>query len=396
MGIPGIWTFFKNSKERISLAKLASEAYLSDRRSPRGFRVGIDASIWLYQVRAGQGGQNPELRTLYFRLCRLRYLGILPIFVLDGAHRPFFKRKKKIRKTAFQMANMIRLIKLFGFPVWYAPGEAEAECALLKKKSIIDAVMSEDADCFIFGSDFVIKDWGGDDELKTNTSTHVSLYTMDKIAKNTHITQAGILLIALMSSGDYDSIGIPSCGIKTAIDAAKAGFGDSLLALINSKSDLTDWKNSLEYSLRTNAYGHFSSKHPSLRLPKDFPNLDVVKFYIDPVTSSDSVLKKKAAHLAWKWPIDVHALYQFVLHHFSWSGLPGINRFIHSLAPCYLVSLLKHHTLAAPGSLGTSRDTVKSREGQSLQNTPSTRNIVRMPHRQNTLSKPCTYSMQNI
>ncbi|KAG4305630.1 hypothetical protein PORY_001186 [Pneumocystis oryctolagi] len=364
MGVPGLWPFLEGSKERIALAKLASDTYSFDNRSPRGFRVGIDTSIWLYQVRAGQGGQNPELRTLYFRLCRLRYLGILPIFVLDGESRPFFKRRKKIQKAKFHIANMVRLIKLFGFPVWYAPGEAEAECALLKKKSIIDAVISEDVDCFIFGSELVIKDWGKDDEFK-NTSTHVSVYNMENIVKNTHISQAGMLLIALMSCGDYDSIGIPNCGIKTAIDAAKAGFGDSLLTLIKNGSDLTEWKNQLEISLRTNANGYFSTKHPSLKLPKDFPNQDIIKFYINPITSSDLELRKKAAKIVWKWPIDVLALQEFVFMHFSWSGLPGIKKFILSLAPCYLVSLLKQ------GDYKQHKKSSDFQDGDSMENTNS-------------------------
>ncbi|KAG5440128.1 hypothetical protein PCANB_001697 [Pneumocystis canis] len=342
MGVPGLWSFFEESKERISLAKLASNHYMYDCRIPKGFRVGIDTSIWLYQIRAGQGGQNPELRTLYFRLCRLRYLGILPIFVLDGPNRPAFKRKKRIQKTAFLLANIIRLIKLFGFPIWYAPGEAEAECALLKKKCIIDAVMSDDVDSLIFGSQIVIRDWGGDDDFKTNTPTHVSIYNMETIMKNIHISEAGMLLIPLMSCGDYDSIGIPNCGIKTAIDAAKAGFGDSLLTLVKSGSDLTEWKNNLEKSLRTNANKYFSTKHPSLKLPKDFPNQDIIKFYTNPVITTDFELKKKASCIVWKWPINITGLQEFVSVHFNWSGLPGIKKFIQSFAPCYLVSLLNH------------------------------------------------------
>ncbi|EMR10657.1 hypothetical protein PNEG_01356 [Pneumocystis murina B123] len=342
MGVPGLWSFFKEFGESISLAKLACDHYYKDNRVPKGFRIGIDLLIWSYQMRSSHGGQNPELRTLFFRLCRLGYLGILPIFVLDGSKRPLFKRNRKVPKAIFGLSQVIDLIRLFGFPIWYAPGEAEAECALLLKKSIIDAVMSTDVDSFIFGAQKVISDWSVDDESKTSTLSHVSIFDIETVMKKSNISQAGMLLIALISSGDYDSTGIPNCGIKTAISAAKAGFGDTLLSLIKNRLDLTSWKKDLEKYLSTNHGGHFSTRHSFLKLPEDFPNQDIIQFYINPVVSTDLELKRKLRHVVWKWPINVPKLQKFVSIHFSWSDLPGIKRFVRSFAPCYLVSSLKH------------------------------------------------------
>ncbi|QSL65306.1 hypothetical protein MERGE_002616 [Pneumocystis wakefieldiae] len=342
MGVPGLWPFLKEFGENISLAKLACDYYYKDDRVPKGFRIGIDLLIWSYQMRSSHGGQNPKLRTLFFRLCRLGHLGILPIFVLDGSKKPSFKRNKKVPKAIFGLSEVIDLIRLFGFPIWYAPGEAEAECALLLKNSIIDAVMSTDVDLFIFGAQKVIGDWGIDDESKTSALSHVSIFDIETLMKKSNISQAGMLLIALISSGDYDSIGIPNCGIKTAISAAKAGFGDSLLSLIKNGSDLTSWKKDLEKYLSTNYGGHFSTRRSFLKLPEDFPNQEIIQFYINPVVSTDLELKRKLRHVVWKWPIDVPKLQKFVSTHFSWLGLPGIKRFVRSFAPCYLVSSLKY------------------------------------------------------
>ncbi|KTW25665.1 hypothetical protein T552_03525 [Pneumocystis carinii B80] len=342
MGIPGLWPFLKEFGESTTLAKLACDYYYKDDRVPKGFRIGIDLLIWSYQMRSSYGGQNPELRTLFFRLCRLGYLGILPIFVLDGSKKPLFKRNKKVPKAIFGLSEVIDLIRLFGFPIWYAPGEAEAECALLLKNSIIDAVMSTDVDSFIFGAQKVISGWSMSEESKTSTLSNVSIFDIETVTKKSNISQAGMLLIALISSGDYDSTGIPNCGIKTAIGAAKAGFGDSLLSLIKSGSDLTCWKKDLEEYLSKNHGGHSSAKHSSLKLPEDFPNQDIIQFYINPVVSSDLDIKRKLRHVVWKWPINVPKLQKFVSIHFSWSGLPGIKRFVRSFAPCYLVSFLKY------------------------------------------------------
>jgi hypothetical protein len=62
----------------------------------RGLRIGIDASIWFYHATYGREGENPELRTLFFRCSRLLGIPLLPLFVFDGPKRPSMKRNKKI------------------------------------------------------------------------------------------------------------------------------------------------------------------------------------------------------------------------------------------------------------------------------------------------------------
>lgn len=41
----------------------------------RAYRIGIDASIWYHHASYGKGGENPEVRTLFFRL---KSLGEVP------------------------------------------------------------------------------------------------------------------------------------------------------------------------------------------------------------------------------------------------------------------------------------------------------------------------------
>ncbi|KAF9238333.1 hypothetical protein BU15DRAFT_75268 [Melanogaster broomeanus] len=47
------------------------DGFLANPSQQRGFRVGIDASIWFFHAAYGKEGENPELRTLFFRCCRL-------------------------------------------------------------------------------------------------------------------------------------------------------------------------------------------------------------------------------------------------------------------------------------------------------------------------------------
>jgi holliday junction resolvase YEN1 len=82
----------------------------------RGFRVGIDASIWFFHAAYGREGENPELRTLFFRCARLLSLPFLPLFVFDGPKRPSIKRNKRITGNAHWLTNgMKNIIEAFGF-----------------------------------------------------------------------------------------------------------------------------------------------------------------------------------------------------------------------------------------------------------------------------------------
>lgn len=62
-------------------------------------------------------GENPALRILFYRLCRLLALPIIPVFVFDGAERPRIKRGTQVQserphglKTGFTA-----LLEAFGF-----------------------------------------------------------------------------------------------------------------------------------------------------------------------------------------------------------------------------------------------------------------------------------------
>lgn len=82
----------------------------------RGFRVGIDASIWFYHATYGREGENPELRTLFFRCTRLMSMPFLPLFVFDGPKRPEVKRGKRISgKDHWMIQGMQAIINAFGF-----------------------------------------------------------------------------------------------------------------------------------------------------------------------------------------------------------------------------------------------------------------------------------------
>ncbi|OTA36312.1 hypothetical protein BTJ68_04531 [Hortaea werneckii EXF-2000] len=163
MGIHGLLRELRPAP-RTSLALLSSDHYTTHSRP---LRLAIDISIWLFQIQSGKGGSNPALRTFYYRLLRLLTLNIHPLFVFDGPNKPVFKRNKKVGGPGVKVASVPeflakQLLKQFGFPWHVAPGEAEAECAVLQREGLVDAVLSEDVDTLMFGCGVTLRSWNAE------------------------------------------------------------------------------------------------------------------------------------------------------------------------------------------------------------------------------------------
>ncbi|KAI1495402.1 hypothetical protein F5X99DRAFT_403698 [Biscogniauxia marginata] len=349
MGIKGIYKEIGTGK-RISLTKLAVETL---EETGRPLRLAIDISIWQFQVQAARGGSNPAIRTLFYRLLRLLGLSIQPIFVFDGPNKPSFKRNKRAgRGDGVATAMAKRLIRLFGFKVHDAPGEAEAECALLQQSGIVDAVLSEDVDTIMFGCTRTLRNWSSEGTRGSKSPTHVSLYDTEDLRKGTSgLDREGMVLVALMSGGDYLPEGIPGAGVKLACEAARAGFGKSLCRLKRSDtSELASWKEWLIFELRHNESGFFRTRHKALKVPDSFPNMDILRYYTHPVVSPASTLDKLRQQ-TWEKPLDIVGLREFVQETFDWSYRIGAIKFIRVLAPCLLVrKLMQRSTQCDHGS----------------------------------------------
>ena len=161
MGITGLWAELEAAASDQALPVLAYDAFRSNHSHLRALRLGIDASLWLFHAQKPQGGFNPGLRMLFYRLAKLLALPILPVFVFDGSKRPSWKRGKHIvaRQSPLER-NFIVLIKAFGFLHLSAPGEAEAELAWLNSNEYLDAVLTDDVDTLLFGAKTVVRNWG--------------------------------------------------------------------------------------------------------------------------------------------------------------------------------------------------------------------------------------------
>ncbi|KAM6526169.1 hypothetical protein FSOLCH5_002297 [Fusarium solani] len=338
MGIKGIYQEIGEGR-RVALAKLAADSLVNEGRP---FRIAIDIAIWQFQSQVAQGGTNPAIRTLFYRLVRLLAAPIKPVFVFDGPYKPKIKRNKRSgRGDALSNAQAKRLIHLLGFPTHDAPGEAEAECALLQQHGIVDAVMSEDVDTLMFGCTKMLRQWSPQSKRQT-CPTHVSLIDKEEMRLvDQGLDREGMVLVALMSGGDYDPVGIAGCGPKVAVEAAKGGFGKSLCRLKASDEEgIQAWKKSLVHELRTNESHFFKRRNKALVIPDTFPDFKILRYYTHPVVSPESSLDEIRDKIYQEREIQIEDLREFTREIFGWDYRIGAIKFIRVLSHAVLINKL--------------------------------------------------------
>lgn len=274
---------------------------------------------------------------------RLISLCIQPLFVFDGPNKPPFKRNKRTGANVASIPEYLakELLKKFGLPYHLAPGEAEAECALLQREGLVDAVLSEDVDTLMFGSGKTMRNWSSE-VASSKIPTHVNVYDAETVRSTSGgMDKDGMVLVALMSGGDYVPQGISGCGPKTACEAAKAGFGRELCQIPRKdKQALERWREKLSYELRTNESHHFRSKHKALKILPEFPDKEVLGYYVRPVVSSLDQVNKLRTTIEWQQEPRINDLRTFTAEAFDWRCVSGAKKFIRNLAPVLLIRAL--------------------------------------------------------
>ena len=157
---------------------------------------------------------------------------------------------------------------------------------------------------------------------------HTRIFRLQDISTHPEIrlTRGGLILIGLMSGGDYQQGGIMRCGITTAHGLAKCGFGDSLYTAATNLSRtqlaefLVTWRQQLCHELRTNSSGEIGRKQPALSkaIPEDFPDIDILFSYVRPITSESLGRESNNLKLTWAKEPDLGRLAGLCEFYFEW------------------------------------------------------------------------------
>lgn len=338
--------------ERQSLSSFAV-SYLEKHSKP--VRIAIDISIWLFQLQASKAhGANPS-KILLYRLIRLCSLPIHAVFVFDGPARPQYKRGKLIADPHGGIFGALlklakKMLDAFQMPYHNAPGEAEAECALLQRSGVVDAVMTEDIDAIMFGSTVTIMNFTRENPAGTRAATHVTIHRMVDAPdggskKNISMDRGGMILFALLSGGDYIPAGVPKCGRKVAQEIVDAGFGAELLSIFEGNgrdidAKLANWRERLQSELHDNPSGFFKNKHKAIVIPDVFPDRATVLDYVTPLVSTPTTVDNLRYLFQWDSTIDVSTLLQLAKEDLRWNDTYAVVKLTNMLGPSLLTQRL--------------------------------------------------------
>ncbi|KAG0552283.1 hypothetical protein BDA96_01G495200 [Sorghum bicolor] len=111
-------------------------------------------------------------------------------------------------------AECQELLQMFGLPYIIAPTEAEAQCAYMEINNLVDGVVTDDSDVFLFGARNVYKNIFDDRK-------YVETYFMKDIESELGLTREQLIRMALLLGSDYTE-GVSGIGIVNAIEVVHA------------------------------------------------------------------------------------------------------------------------------------------------------------------------------
>ncbi|KAK9806600.1 hypothetical protein WJX73_007536 [Symbiochloris irregularis] len=220
--------------------------------------------------------------------------------------------------TAEMFGECQELLQMFGLPYIIAPMEAEAQCAWLNDNGLVDGVVTDDNDVFLFGGRHVYRHIFED-------KRYVEEYRVEDVEGELGLDRNALIRMALLLGSDYTE-GVPGVGIVNALEIVRAFPTDEDLR------SFRDWVNIPDAEALAAAQGkakepakegdeqdqgkEFKRKHRSARrgwqMPDGFPNSVIVEAYTTPRVDES---KEKFTHAR----PDLQLLRTFCRDKFGWT-----------------------------------------------------------------------------
>lgn len=220
-------------------------------------------------------------------------------------------QQKKDRRDADEVTQVMvtecqALLRLFGIPYITAPMEAEAQCAELVNIGLVDGIVTDDSDIFLFGGTRVYKNM-------FNSNKFVECYIAADLEKELSLSREQLISLAQLLGSDYTD-GLSGVGPVTAVEILSEFPGR------NGLDQFREWWLSVQSQERpkeADASSVFRKKFrrsqgTKLFLPTGFPSPAVYEAYLEPEVDDS------AETFQWGVP-DVEGLRQFLMATIGWS-----------------------------------------------------------------------------
>jgi DNA excision repair protein ERCC-5 len=220
-------------------------------------------------------------------------------------------QQKKDRRDADEVTQVMvsecqALLTLFGIPYITAPMEAEAQCASLVALNLVDGIVTDDSDTFLFGGTRVYKNM-------FNSNKYVECYLANDLETELSLSREQLISLAQLLGSDYTE-GLTGVGPVTALEILSEFPGKDGLA------EFRDWWLDVQQRGRpkeADAGSAFRRKFrkahaTKLFLPLGFPNPAVWDAYLQPEVDDSP------EPFQWGVP-DLDGLRQFLMTTIGWS-----------------------------------------------------------------------------
>jgi flap endonuclease-1 len=232
----------------------------------KGKVVAIDAFNTLYQflttirqmdgtlLMDKQGRVTSHLSGLFYRNINLLLEGIKPVYVFDGTPPELKMAEIERRKEAKRMAegkyeeaksagdvkgmgkyagrsvkitddiieDSKKLLIAMGIPVIQAPGEGEAEAAVLARGGKVWAAASQDYDALLYGTPYLVRNLTLSRRRKTPSGIYVEvkpeLIEFQDVLNSLLIDKDQLICLAILVGTDYNPGGVRGLGQKRALE----------------------------------------------------------------------------------------------------------------------------------------------------------------------------------
>ena len=193
--------------------------------------LAIDTPIWLVEAQTSpslnQYHRNPVLFLVYTRTISLLKVGVTPIFVMEGANSKRRSSSNSSRNVTFNQlqTELASMLQLLNVSVFYADGEAESLCGYLNENGVVDGVISNDADAFLYGCKTLFTNFTSNFET-TKQLNSAYLFTDKNTRNNIFVngvdlsTKDRLVTFALLVGSDVanNEKGVINVGWKKALE----------------------------------------------------------------------------------------------------------------------------------------------------------------------------------
>lgn len=231
----------------------------------------------------------------------------LPINVSVTEEQLLQERLQKAKRDSDEVSETMisdvqELLKRFGIPFITAPMEAEAQCAELFKLGLVDGIVTDDSDCFLFGGLRIYKNM-------FNQKQYVECYISEDIKHTIGLDRDKLIELALLLGSDYTE-GVKGIGPVLAME---------ILAEFKNLKNFKKWfdeqtQRQTSPSERTPLEKNLMNriKNGKLFLPSSFPDQIVKDAYTHADVDSDD------SEFRWGVPL-LDQIRTFLMYNVGWT-----------------------------------------------------------------------------